>query len=196
MERFDCNYRSTIALIGNPRVGKLALARRFANGKYAETECTIGTELVCKQIKIGGQSVPLELWVLAGQECFRQIFRAYISRVDWVLLSYDCSDEKSFNDINFWLAEADKHSRRDTTMVLVGNKCDQHDKIVSTERGEALAKSLGIAFFETSAKENINIDKLFYYLAEEACRKLSLKAHSAGVPIKLSNIPKRKKTCA
>ncbi len=41
-------------------------------------------------------------------------------------------------------------------MVLVGNKLDL-DRQVRTEEGQAIADKYNIPFFETSAKENINI---------------------------------------
>lgn len=43
-------------------------------------------------------------------------------------------------------------------MILVGNKCDmEEERVVSTERGRQLAEQLGVEFYETSAKENINV---------------------------------------
>lgn len=43
-------------------------------------------------------------------------------------------------------------------VILVGNKCDMEDeRVISVERGKQLADQLGVEFFETSAKENINV---------------------------------------
>lgn len=43
-------------------------------------------------------------------------------------------------------------------MILVGNKCDmEEERVVSQERGRQLAEQLGVEFYETSAKENINV---------------------------------------
>lgn len=43
-------------------------------------------------------------------------------------------------------------------VILVGNKCDMEDeRIISFERGKQLADQLGVEFFETSAKENVNV---------------------------------------
>ena len=43
-------------------------------------------------------------------------------------------------------------------VILVGNKCDMEDeRVISFERGKQLADSLGLEFYETSAKENINV---------------------------------------
>ena len=40
----------------------------------------------------------------------------------------------------------------------MGNKCDTPDKKVKTQEGEDLASQMGIPFFETSAKDNLNIE--------------------------------------
>lgn len=56
---------------------------------------------------------------------------------------------------------------------MIGNKCDWEEKrVVSTERGQALADELGIPFLEVSAKTNYNIDKAFYSLAADIKKRL------------------------
>ena len=51
----------------------------------------------------------------------------------------------------------------------MGNKCDLtgSDRKVSPEEGKEVAESLGVQYFETSAKENINIDLMFDALVDE-----------------------------
>ena len=49
----------------------------------------------------------------------------------------------------------------DVAQVLIGNKCDlESEKVIPTEEGQQLAASLGIPFFETSAKTNHNITEV------------------------------------
>ena len=49
------------------------------------------------------------------------------------------------------------------SQVLVGNKCDMDEgkRAVPYSRGQALADEFGIRFFETSAKNNVNVDEVF-----------------------------------
>lgn len=47
--------------------------------------------------------------------------------------------------------------------MLVGNKCDQaQQRVVTTKQGQWLAKKLGCRYMETSAKENLNVQEIFF----------------------------------
>jgi GTPase SAR1 family protein len=50
------------------------------------------------------------------------------------------------------------HASDNVVKVLVGNKSDIEDRQVSHDEGNNLASSLGINFFETSAKTGVNIE--------------------------------------
>lgn len=54
-------------------------------------------------------------------------------------------------------------------------------RIISKEKGEAIAREHGIRFLETSAKANINIERAFIELAEAILKKVSesFPAHSS-----------------
>ncbi|KAK2521131.1 hypothetical protein Q9233_011121 [Columba guinea] len=59
-------------------------------------------------------------------------------------------------------------------VILVGNKCDMEDeRVIFTERGKHLAEQLGFEFFETSAKDNINVKQTFERLVDIICDKMS-----------------------
>jgi GTPase SAR1 family protein len=46
-------------------------------------------------------------------------------------------------------------------VVLVGNNVDSAGRVISLAEGEEWAKQNGWGFFETSAKDNINVDNAF-----------------------------------
>ncbi|CAG0904425.1 unnamed protein product, partial [Darwinula stevensoni] len=59
-------------------------------------------------------------------------------------------------------------------VILVGNKCDMEEqRLVSAEKGKRLADQLGVEFFETSAKENVNVKSVFERLVDIICDKMS-----------------------
>ena len=89
-----------------------------------------------------------------------------------ILLVYDVTNAKSFENIAKWLRNIDEHANEDVEKMLLGNKCDMDDRrIIPTERGESIAREHGIRFLETSAKANINIERVFLELAEAILNK-------------------------
>jgi GTPase SAR1 family protein len=79
---------------------------------------------------------------------------------------YSCISSLSFTEIDRFIDKIHKlaphQDDRDPLVVLAGNKCDlEDDRAVTTQQGRAKAESIGIPFFECSAKSNINVSVLF-----------------------------------
>lgn len=89
-----------------------------------------------------------------------------------IMLVYDVTQARSFENINKWLRNIDDHASDDVVKMLIGNKCDIEDKrCISKVRGDALAREHGIPFLETSAKNNVNIEKAFFEMARLILKK-------------------------
>ena len=58
------------------------------------------------------------------------------------------------------------------------------DKVVSTEEGQALADEYGVQFFETSAKNNVNVESGFIAIAREVKNRLM----EEGGPVKKEHV--------
>lgn len=66
-----------------------------------------------------------------------------------ILLVYDVTDEKSFNNIRNWIKNIEQHASESVNKILVGNKCDLLDqKVVDDDAARALAAEYGIKFME------------------------------------------------
>ncbi|KAF8451339.1 ATP synthase regulation protein NCA2-domain-containing protein [Terfezia claveryi] len=134
---------------------------------------TIGIDFKIRTIELDGKRVKLQIWDTAGQERFRTITTAYYRGAMGILLVYDVTDERSFNNIRTWFSNVEQHATEGVNKILIGNKCDWEEKrAVSTERGQALADELGIPFLEVSAKSNINVEKAFYSLAQDIKKRI------------------------
>ncbi len=57
-----------------------------------------------------------------------------------------------------------KKENTNPIIVLVGQKCDLNERIISGERRRELANELGLQYFEILAKTGQNIEELFNYL--------------------------------
>jgi Ras-related protein Rab-8A len=73
----------------------------------------------------------LQIWDTAGQERFRTITSAYYRGAMGIMLVYDVTDERSFNNIRNWIKNVEQNASDGVNMILVGNKTDMADKRVS-----------------------------------------------------------------
>ncbi|KAM3564238.1 hypothetical protein MY1884_000860 [Beauveria asiatica] len=163
-----------LLLIGDSGVGKSCCLLRFSEDSFTPSFITtIGIDFKIRTIELDGKRVKLQIWDTAGQERFRTITTAYYRGAMGILLVYDVTDERSFNNIRTWFQNVEQHATEGVNKILIGNKCDWEDKrVISEEQGQALADELGIPFLEVSAKSNINIDKAFYSLAADIKKRL------------------------
>ncbi|XP_036913075.1 ras-related protein Rab-42 isoform X1 [Sturnira hondurensis] len=176
MEAGGCHYQFRILLLGDAAVGKTSLLRRYVGGALGtaasaaelQSEPTVGVEFYSRPLQLGaGPWVKLQLWDTAGQERFRCITRSFYRNVVGVLLVFDVTNRKSFEHIPHWHQEVVATQGMDKAIfLLVGHKSDlQNARCVSAQEAEELAASLGMAFMETSAKNNCNVDLAFDTLA-------------------------------
>ena len=72
--------------------------------------------------------------------------------------------------------EVIKEKEKDAIIVLVGNKADLTDKrAVTKDEAEKFAESKAIKYFETSVKNNTNINETIDYLLDALIEKLEPK---------------------
>uniref|UniRef100_A0A8B9X9H7 Ras-related protein SEC4 n=1 Tax=Bos mutus grunniens TaxID=30521 RepID=A0A8B9X9H7_BOSMU len=143
---------------------------RFSEDAFNSTFIsTIGIDFKIRTIELDGKRIKLQIWDTAGQERFRTITTAYYRGAMGIMLVYDITNEKSFDNIRNWIRNIEEHASADVEKMILGNKCDVNDKRqVSKERGEKLALDYGIKFMETSAKANINVENVSPRLAAPA----------------------------
>ncbi|KAK6465228.1 ras family-domain-containing protein [Scheffersomyces coipomensis] len=156
-----------LLLVGDSGVGKSCLLLRFVEDKFNPTFITtIGIDFKIRTIESKGKKIKLQVWDTAGQERFRTITTAYYRGAMGIVLIYDVTDGRSFENVENWFQTVTQHANEDAQVFLVGNKCDDEvNRQVSKEQGQELASRLNIPFLEASAKSNENVDTIFYELA-------------------------------
>lgn len=170
--RFSYDYLMKLIIIGDSGVGKTCLLTRFADDKFTPSHIsTIGIDFVIKMMKVEDITVKLQIWDTAGQDRFRTITQSYYKNAMGVILVYDCTNENTFNNVRNWMKQLETHANPDVIRVLVGNKSDSSNIKVNAASGQALADEFGIKFFETSAKDKLNVEETFEHLVKEIMSK-------------------------
>uniref|UniRef100_A0A7S1FJ81 Uncharacterized protein n=1 Tax=Noctiluca scintillans TaxID=2966 RepID=A0A7S1FJ81_NOCSC len=171
----EYDYLFKVLLIGDSGVGKSCLLLRFADDMYTESYIsTIGVDFKIRTLNQEGKTVKLQIWDTAGQERFRTITSSYYRTAHGIIVVYDVTDKESFNNVRHWLQEIDKYAADGVNKLLVGNKCDLAQKRhVTYEEAHELAKSMGMQFMETSAKNAHNVEQAFQVMAEDIRKRVA-----------------------
>ena len=104
------NYKMVI--LGESGVGKTCVMNSFLGQKFEEEHLTtIGAEQQNKTLNIDDKIVKINLWDTAGQESFRAITKMFYKGADIVVLVYDITNERSFEEIkNYWYKEVQNNT--------------------------------------------------------------------------------------
>eukprot|EP00095_Tigriopus_kingsejongensis_P011199 maker-scaffold263_size232787-snap-gene-0.15 protein:Tk11199 transcript:maker-scaffold263_size232787-snap-gene-0.15-mRNA-1 annotation:"ras-related protein rab-8a" len=142
-----------------------------------------GIDFKIRTIELDGKKIKLQIWDTAGQERFRTITTAYYRGAMGIMLVYDITTEKSFDNIKNWIRNIEEHASADVEKMILGNKCDMDDRReVTKERGSELAIEYGIKFMETSAKASINVEEAFFTLARDIKAKMEKRLEAQNPP--------------
>ncbi|XP_013085836.1 ras-related protein Rab-35-like isoform X1 [Biomphalaria glabrata] len=192
-----------LLIIGDSGVGKSSLLLRFADNVFSGTYITtIGVDFKIRTIEVNGERVKLQIWDTAGQERFRTITSTYYRGTHGVLVVYDVCSGESFANVQRWLHEIDQNCDV-VNRILVGNKDDDPDrKVVLTQDAQRFAERMQIQLFETSAKENKNVEEMFKAITRQVLetkkkqlREATQKNSDATIQLRENSAKKKRKCC-
>ena len=154
--------RQKIIFTGDIAVGKTSIINVLMGQKFTtEYEASIGVDFFSKTIKYKGKIIKLQIWDSAGQEKFRSLIPNYIRGASLVFIVYDITNRKSFENLPKWIEFV--NNIENSNIVIVGNKSDIKDeRQITLEEGEKFSQERNVEFFEVSAKEGTNLDKMLF----------------------------------
>lgn len=156
---------NTICVVGDGGCGKSALTTQFIHFHYVEEYNPTIEESYRRQILVDDETTILEVLDTAGQEEYSALCDQWYRTSEAFIIVFDITNRSTFEAIMkfrdkiFMVKEGEK-----TPIIIAGNKCD-----LESER-EVLAKEVyeiigtfgeNCKYFETSAKERINVDEIF-----------------------------------
>ncbi|XP_074580218.1 ras-related protein Rab7-like [Curcuma longa] len=166
-----------VIVLGDSGVGKTSLMNQYVHKKFTQQyKATIGADFVTKEILVDDRLVTLQIWDTAGQERFQSLGVAFYRGADCCVLVYDVNVRRSFDTLDNWhdefLNQASPSDPSTFPFILLGNKMDLdggNSRVVSEKKAIEWCASRGnIPYFETSAKEDYNVDDAFLRVAQLA----------------------------
>lgn len=159
-----------VIILGDSGVGKTSLMNQYVNRKFSvQYKATIGADFLTKELVVGTRLITLQIWDTAGQERFQSLGHAFYRGADCCVLVFDLTNAQSFSNVEIWrdefLLQANASPER-FPFVLLGNKADVPDRVVTYKRALAYATKHGLNYFETSAKTGANVELAFQKIAQ------------------------------
>ncbi|XP_017039822.1 ras-related protein Rab-7a [Drosophila ficusphila] len=163
-----------VIILGDSSVGKTSLMNQYVNKRFSnQYKATIGADFCTKEVIVNDRVVTMQIWDTAGQERFQSLGVAFYRGADCCVLVYDVTAPNSFKNLDSWrdefLIQASPRDPEHFPFVVLGNKVDLDNRQVSTRRAQQWCQSKNdIPYYETSAKEGINVEMAFQVIAKNA----------------------------
>uniref|UniRef100_A0A3B5A2N8 Ras-related protein Rab n=2 Tax=Stegastes partitus TaxID=144197 RepID=A0A3B5A2N8_9TELE len=156
-----------VLVIGDLGVGKTSIIKRYVHQVFSQHyRATIGVDFALKVLNWDHNTVVrLQLWDIAGQERYGNMTRVYYREAVGALVVFDMTRSSTFQAVLKWKGDLDSKvalsNGRSVPVVLLANKCDQrrHGLCPKLPKLENFSQEYGfVGWYETSAKDNTNID--------------------------------------
>mmetsp|Transcript_68768 Transcript_68768/g.161698 ORF Transcript_68768/g.161698 Transcript_68768/m.161698 type:complete len:203 (+) Transcript_68768:77-685(+) len=192
-----------VIILGDSAVGKTSLMQSYVNRKFSsQFKSTIGADFLTKELQVDERFVTMQIWDTAGQERFQSLGHAFYRGADCCALVFDVNQANTFENLASWreefLIQAGPKDRETFPFVVLGNKIDLGNRVVSQKRAIAWCQSIGsVPFFETSAKEHINVDQAFQTIARNVLSRAEPE-DDLYIPdlVEVNTSPAKTPTCA
>jgi Ras-related protein Rab-32 len=165
-----------VLVVGDIGTGKTSIIKRYVHSIFSSHyKATIGVDFALKVITLDANTVVrLQLWDIAGQERFGNMTRVYYKEAVGAFIVFDVTRVSTFEAVAKWKKDIDNKvllpNGEKIPVVLLANKCDlaKERLVKSGPQLDKYCQEQGFAgWFETSAKDNINIDEAAQFLVKK-----------------------------
>ncbi|KAG5328001.1 RAB32 protein, partial [Acromyrmex charruanus] len=165
-----------ILVIGELGAGKTSIIKRYVHQFFSQHyRATIGVDFALKVLNWDPHTIiRLQLWDIAGQERFGNMTRVYYKEAVGAFIVFDVTRSATLDAVVKWKQDLDSKVQlpdgSSIPCVLLANKCDQQKEglVNSPAKMDEYCKEKNFSgWFETSAKENINIEEAAKFLVNK-----------------------------
>lgn len=167
------DFVGKLVVIGESAVGKTNILSRYCKNEFnKEIRMTIGVEFFTKIVTIQSKIIKFQIWDTAGQERYKSITNSFFNSTTAAIVVFDLTNYQSFEKVDFWINEVKQHTKDDLIIMLIGNKSDLKNRLVSSKEIQRKAELFNIEYIETSALLNENINEAFGRIITKIYEKL------------------------
>eukprot|EP00052_Salpingoeca_macrocollata_P034533 m.11814 g.11814 ORF g.11814 m.11814 type:complete len:224 (+) comp6590_c0_seq1:205-876(+) len=169
-------YLFKVLVVGDIGTGKTSIIKRYVHGIFSNHyKATIGVDFALKVLNLGEDVVVrLQLWDIAGQERFGNMTRVYYKEAVGAIIVFDVTRVSTFEAVQKWKNDIDNKvampNGDKVPVVLLANKCDMAKEglVRNSQQMDKYCEEKGfIGWFETSAKDNLNINDACQFLVHK-----------------------------
>ena len=162
-----------VTVIGDGRVGKTSLIKKFTKGKFQEDYIkTIGAQFSKFDAEISGDTIKLLFWDIAGQDEFFFLHPTFYRESRAAIIVYSLEEnnvgKRSFEHITDWHEDIKKYCG-DIPIVMFANKVDliEENNLDKMNIQEVVKERDFLGYFLTSAKTGQGVIDAFNAIINE-----------------------------
>ena len=161
IEEEDYDEKVKLMILGDSSVGKTSLLKKYCKNEFSNSYITtVGIDFQVKLLNINNKKIKIQIWDTAGEERYRVVAKNYFNTSDGFIIMYDITNRDSFDSISNWIEQIKDSTPNYKKSVLFGNKSDLNKlRNVQINEGKELAQKNDFKFFETSAKDGLNLNE-------------------------------------
>lgn len=166
----DGEFTAKLILVGDYKVGKTSLIRRFVQNEFSEDYIsTIGVEISKKEVNLSEKTkVNFIIWDIGGQITSMAPYRKrFYNGANAALIVIDRTRSGDhIESVDFWFKDIKGAISEDIPIVIIGNKSDLGNEI-KIDEGEIkkAAKQNNFHYIVTSAKTGLQVSDAFRLVA-------------------------------
>ncbi|VDI22407.1 Ras-related protein Rab-7A [Mytilus galloprovincialis] len=161
-----------VLILGGIGVGKTSLMNQYSDGTFNEKyKVTIGADFIVKEVPKDTEHFTLQVWDTVSKKEFQSLGLSFYRGTDCALLVYDVTQPETFKHLESvleeFLANAIPEDEDNFPYIVIGNKIDKENRLVTKEEAMKWCKKNGnIPYMETSAKDGTNVEEAFMSLVD------------------------------
>ncbi|KAL1760090.1 P-loop containing nucleoside triphosphate hydrolase protein [Schizophyllum commune] len=175
MSQTDGLRRRKIAVMGSRSVGKSSLVGQFIDCRFESSYYPTIENSHQRNLVFNGLEYEVEVLDTAGQDEYSFLNPHHaVGHIHGYVLVYSINSRRSFEMVQTIHDKIADWGIADVPCVIAASKVDLRDgRQVDPAEGRSLASTHNAAWIETSAKENVNVGKVFDLCLEEIEKRLS-----------------------